>query len=255
MTKEANKNKRRKLRAILAKMEPERKDDIFNRNVEDDLTYITQKVESFRDSSERISGIQSEIDSLREYMVNRMSDLSPKSIVADLSQYVSSVDDKLHQLGKTNKDMFDGFSKELRGIMDGIEASGKVSRSELDIIRIQSLNRGGSIPLQVSVNSKVANVRYADINIISSGATVVNNDVTKKTDITLIGGGGGSATPQQPLTGALGQGTFTWATAPGIIFIDHIPYVQTSSDGTSNWTGTTTTVLQNAYPINDIFAL
>lgn len=65
---------------------------------------------------------------------------------------------------------------------------------------------------------------------------------------------GGSAVPQQPI-GSLGQGTFTWTTAPNIIFIDHIPYVKISSDGTVNWTGTTTTVLQNAYPINDIFAL
>lgn len=81
------------------------------------------------------------------------------------------------------------------------------------------------------------------------------NPFTGTFDLVNNSSGGGSATPQQPLTGALGQGTFTWATAPGIIFIDRIPYVQTSSDGTANWMGTTTTVLQNAYPINDIFAL
>ncbi len=58
---------------------------------------------------------------------------------------------------------------------------------------------------------------------------------------------------QQPLTGALNQGTFTWTTAPNVIVVDEVPRQKVQSDGTVNWTGTTTTVLTQ-WPSSDIFS-
>ncbi len=68
-------------------------------------------------------------------------------------------------------------------------------------------------------------------------------------------GGGGTLSIQQPTSGALGQGTFVWATAPTIIFRDGVAMQKVSADGvTVNWTGTTTTVLAT-WPNFDIFGI
>ena len=60
---------------------------------------------------------------------------------------------------------------------------------------------------------------------------------------------------QQPTSGAVGQGVFTWAVAPNIIVVDGRTLQRVQTDGTENWTivGTTTTLVQ--WPQYDIFAL
>lgn len=47
---------------------------------------------------------------------------------------------------------------------------------------------------------------------------------------------------------------FVFPVAPSVISVDHATYQKTSSDGTVNWTGTTTITLAVA-PINDIFGI
>lgn len=64
---------------------------------------------------------------------------------------------------------------------------------------------------------------------------------------------GGLTGYQQPLTGALNQATFTWKTAPNVIVVDGVPKQKVQTDGTVNWTGTTTTVL-SVWPTFDIFS-
>lgn len=76
--------------------------------------------------------------------------------------------------------------------------------------------------------------------------------VTGRLKVTGLGGGGSSFI--QPTSGALNQATFVWSTAPNVIFIDGVPRQKVSTDGTVNWTGTTTTVL-TIYPTFDIFGL
>ena len=68
---------------------------------------------------------------------------------------------------------------------------------------------------------------------------------------------GGSTGYQALLTGSVnGSNTvFTWTTAPKAIVVDQGRVMQkTSSDGTVNWTGTTTTTLTIA-PNFDIYAV
>lgn len=73
------------------------------------------------------------------------------------------------------------------------------------------------------------------------------------------GGGAGSSSSgfQQPILGVVdGVNTiFTWTTAPSVLVVDNGRAIQkTSSDGTQNWTGTTTTTLLIA-PTFDLYAI
>lgn len=64
-------------------------------------------------------------------------------------------------------------------------------------------------------------------------------------------------TPVAPISGAVNgtNQTFVFAVAPTAIVVDQGRTMQkVSSDGTVNWTGTTTVVLAVA-PVSDIFAL
>lgn len=95
----------------------------------------------------------------------------------------------------------------------------------------------------------------AKLNFVGAGVSVTDdagNDATKVTISTSAGAGF-----QQPTGGAI-NGTnldFTWATAPNAICIDSGRIIQkVSSDGTVNWTGTTTTSLSIA-PNFDIYAV
>ncbi len=67
---------------------------------------------------------------------------------------------------------------------------------------------------------------------------------------------GGAAGYQQPTSGSVNgtNTTFVWATAPNVISVDGVSKQKVSSDGTVNWTGTTTTVLTIA-PNYDIFGI
>lgn len=64
---------------------------------------------------------------------------------------------------------------------------------------------------------------------------------------------GSSSGYQAPLSGGL-TGTNTWTTAPKVIVVDNVPKQKVNTDGSVNWTGTTTTVLALA-PNYDLYAL
>ena len=88
----------------------------------------------------------------------------------------------------------------------------------------------------------------------SDGQSVVllwADPVTHRLLVTSTGGSGSGY--QVPLTGGL-TGTNTWTTAPNVIVVDGVPKQQTSTDGTVNWTGTTTTVL-TVIPTFDIYSI
>lgn len=66
---------------------------------------------------------------------------------------------------------------------------------------------------------------------------------------------GASSSFQKPTSGSLNQGTFVWSTAPNSITVDGQTYQQNQQDGTTMWTGTTTTVLTNIpWPTTSIFS-
>lgn len=70
-----------------------------------------------------------------------------------------------------------------------------------------------------------------------------------KVTATIIGGSG----YQAPLSGGL-TGTNTWTTAPNAICVDGVTYQKVSQGGTTNWSGTTTTILSFT-PTDSVFAV
>lgn len=98
---------------------------------------------------------------------------------------------------------------------------------------------------------------------VSKGIRNANSFIFNKTrydTAELMHGGGSSSSSsgfQQPTSGAVNgiNQVFTWATAPSVIVVDQgRPMQRVSSDGTVNWTGSTTTTLAVA-PNYDIFAV
>lgn len=85
-----------------------------------------------------------------------------------------------------------------------------------------------------------------NLNFVGAGVTVTDdagNDATVVTISTSAGAGYQSA-----LSGLVdGSNTvFTWATAPNALMVDGVMVRKVASDGTTNWTGTTTTTLSVA---------
>ncbi len=74
--------------------------------------------------------------------------------------------------------------------------------------------------------------------------------------ITIASSGGSGSGYQTPTSGAVNGSnqTFVWSVAPKALAVDGMVLNATSSDGTVNWTGTTTTVLTVA-PNNNIFGI
>lgn len=85
---------------------------------------------------------------------------------------------------------------------------------------------------------------------IAAGTNVTITNVNGVKTVNATGGGGSGY--QAPLSGGL-TGTNTWTSAPNVIVVDGVPRQKTSTDGTVNWTGTTTTVL-TITPTFDLYA-
>lgn len=151
------------------------------------------------------------------------------------------------QDGKDGKDGKDGSPDTGDQIIEKINGASE----QIDYSRIKNLpppqiiNQGGfrtggyETPIKAGTNVTVTKDPF--------GAYVISSTAT---------GGTGGSSYQQPTSGAVdGTNTvFTWASAPSVIVVDGLPRQKTQSDGTVNWTGTTTTPL--AIPPNfDIFGL
>lgn len=109
----------------------------------------------------------------------------------------------------------------------------------------------GAHPLAVAQSGTTKTKLARRLNF--TGATVTHS----ADGITTVAITGGSSGFQAPSSGAINgiNATFVWATAPNVIVVDQGRAMQkTSSDGTVNWTGTTTTVLTVA-PTSDVYAV
>lgn len=97
--------------------------------------------------------------------------------------------DTLDATVSTLSETFDTIEPQMNELKDELEKLQK----EMTFVRERSLQQhgGGSMPRQLAVSNTVIATRYADLNFIGSGVTITtaNNDVTKKTDITLTASG------------------------------------------------------------------
>lgn len=76
------------------------------------------------------------------------------------------------------------------------------------------------------------------------------NPATNRLLVSATGGGGGFLAATGTVDGS--NAIFVFTSAPSIVTVDNVPKQKTSSDGTVNWTGTTTITLTIA-PNYDIF--
>lgn len=177
--------------------------------------------------------------------------------------------------GKSGKDGLDGRDgRDGRDGVDGVngqdgspdtpdEIIEKINSSSLIIKkeRIEGLvdalsnifhGIGGSVAITTSFFN---GLRAKNLTIV--GATATQQGDTVFVTVPSSGGGGGGGGPFQQPTGIV-NGTnkvFVFTTAPNIIAVDNGRVMQkVSSDGTVNWTGTTTVTLTIA-PTFDIFGL
>lgn len=93
----------------------------------------------------------------------------------------------------------------------------------------------------------------AKLNFVGGGVTATDNPGAGSTDVTINAGSFGLLTLNSGSVNGVNQ-TFTFSGAPNVIVVDQGRIMQkVSSDGNTNWSGTTTVVLQVA-PNFDIFA-
>lgn len=93
-----------------------------------------------------------------------------------------------------------------------------------------------------------------NLNFVGAGVTVTDDSGNDATIITISTSAGAG---YQAVTGGSVNGSntvFTWAVAPNAISVDGVILRKTASDGTANWSGTTSTTLSVA-PNFDIFGV
>lgn len=176
--------KKTKLVALLKRLG----DTDFNEGViiQDILTKIEEVRNEIPDISPyfyQIKGLQSSHGSLASAL-SMLSDI--------LQKEKEKIDTQIKENEKTTTSLAKGINKNHKELSEAVET-----------LRLESLKPkgGGSMPLQVSINGTVANVRYSDVNYIVSGATVANNNTTHKTDITIPIGSSSPLTTKGDLYG------------------------------------------------------
>jgi len=107
-----------------------------------------------------------------------------------------------------------------------------------------------------STLGRAKNINFIEGNNISLSVSLVG-DIAHVTVTSTASGGGGSTVPISYSGSVNGvNASFNFVSAPNILYIDHVPYQQTSSDGTVNWTGTTSITITGApVPVSDLFGI
>lgn len=115
--------------------------------------------------------------------------------------------------------------------------------------------RGTSIGIQLYVDG-VRKGRVSTVNLVAgSGITLAHTTSGQRNDILITSSGGSGSFTKLDATGTVDSSntSFTFSSAPQIIVVDGRALQKTSSDGTVNWTGTTSVTLTIA-PNYDIYA-
>lgn len=105
---------------------------------------------------------------------------------------------------------------------------------------------------EIDVNSRQSLIATSS----SDNKTIVRLWADPITHRLLVDSSGGNTTGYQQPTGTVNGSNqiFVFTTAPDAVSVDGVTKQKTSSDGTSNWTGTTTITLTVA-PNFDIFGI
>jgi hypothetical protein len=242
----------------------EKRDSEFSDTLDSLIEETDKKIKSYLDS------VVENTDSKIEQINSLIGEVESKtgSIEVDLRSQIKGAKEELNTFSNRVLALHATSKEETIGsIKDAIIESKKAvkdleSRTDKILYEIDGIKRdfiermshahgGGSMNQRFQIDGTTISSRYADINFVGSGWSATNNNTTKQTDITVTSG------IQQPTSGVVNgvNATFVWSFSPTIIVVDQGRTMQkVSSDGTVNWTGTTTTVLTLA-PNFDIFAM
>lgn len=144
-----------------------------------------------------------------------------------------------------------GKDADEESIVEKVIESLATGKKKLNIKNIDGYSEG--------LEQTIAPIRSLAAGFRGGGDTVAagsNITITTTNGIKTITSTGNGSAFQAPSSGAVNgsNATFVWATAPNVIIVDGGRAMQkVSTDGTVNWTGTTTTVLSVA-PNFDIFS-
>lgn len=187
-----NKDKKRKLRKILAKISPEDRNEIAVMDLKDEVKEIINKLP--KDSSKEILELKQGLILLNENILSKLDNLPTKESLAEIKKnYLDSVQKLYEQIdaidilysGKLDtlgKEVGDNKSN-VQSIIDDIKEFKKaVDKSRIEILSM--LGRGGSMNRKITVAGSDVLNRYTDINFVGATSTS-NDDQNKRVNINL----------------------------------------------------------------------
>lgn len=222
-----------------------------------------------RDSRESIEG---RVRSLESALDNRLSSVKSESRT-EYQRQIASVKESLFEevtkLYDSLTEVRDAITDKETGEIDyktiiessikgnpKLEALFKPTREQLREL-IETDNEDEKIDAKHLKNIPGKNYDYEIPTLQNRTQLLVQITSGIQKRLTDLENGGGTGTAKSPTSGAVNgtNQTFVFSTAPSLISVDQGRFMQkVSSDGSVNWTGTTTVVLTVA-PTFDIFAL
>ena len=185
-----------------------------------------------------LEDIKEEIDELSESIPEDV-DLS---VVNALNDRVLKIEERLSKdISKEIDDKLEELSDELKKYIDSRPKTEVTSRPFI----------GGRVGLQVYNSSTKVNTKVNEINFGTGLTAYIGTD--KRVTVITTDSTSGYQTPSSGSVNGSNT-TFVWTLEPKTIVVDGLALNKVSTDGTVNWTGTTTTVLTVA-PNNNIFAV
>ncbi len=191
-------DKKKKLRNLIAKIEPSEEAKMLSRNLEEDIKALEGKISNTPDYAESIAKITKGIFALRDFVVEKFKDIPDKTALEEITKIslenVDALEKKLTtELGNIQSDVL-GANSDIEGIKLQNEQEIADLKDLLNKLRLEIASHGGgSMNRQIRVAGVDVLKSYTDINLIGSGVTITaaNNNITKRTDITFTGSAGG----------------------------------------------------------------
>lgn len=186
---------KKKIRDLLARLNPSDKSDLIAQNLEEDIKVVSDQLTKIKESSGSMSEMKFSLNDLKNALLEKIDTLPKRSDLEEVKK-------KYIQLIKETEISFKESIDSLKTRTSALENKPQTSvyndegiKEELKKVRIEALNKGGgSMNRQINVNSSVMSSKYTDINFIQgSNLTITKADDTlnKKVNITFSSSGGG----------------------------------------------------------------
>lgn len=218
------------------------------------LAKLLSRIDSQAVDYALLDGVLNEVDKLQNKIPKEV-DLEPLyEAINNISKGVGNFNNSLILL-KKEIDLKLSKSEKI-SLEESLLKLEKSTKANLEVLKLDFLNKlnqkGGGAPHRRITNANVdLSTRYADINLIFGGitATAVDNNVTKRVDLTITGSssGGGGVIPES-LTGTQNgvNKVFTVTHVP--LFIDNAGQIMTDGNGYTASGGGLTITFDNPPP-------